>query len=63
MLHFYLDFAKEAKGVMNTVGNLFSGQVVDETAKNLSERFGKVLQKRQRLPERGSGGVNFAEEI
>lgn len=33
--------------VMNTVGNLFSGQVVGETAKNLSERFGKVLQKRQ----------------
>ena len=40
---------KEAKVVMNTVGNLFSGQVVGETAKNLSERFGKVLQKRQSL--------------
>ena len=38
---------KEAKVVMNTVGNLFSGQVVGETAKTLSERFGKVLQKRQ----------------
>ena len=33
--------------VMNTVGNIFSGQVVGETAKTLSERFGKVLQKRQ----------------
>ena len=32
---------------MNTVGNIFSGQVVGETAKTLSERFGKVLQKRQ----------------
>ena len=31
----------------NTVGNVFSGQVVDETAKTLSERFGKVLQQRQ----------------
>ena len=40
---------KEAKVVMNTVGNLFSGQVVGETAKNLSERFGKVLQKRQSI--------------
>jgi hypothetical protein len=34
---------------MNTVGNIFSGQVVGESAKNLSERFGKVLQKRQSL--------------
>lgn len=33
--------------VMNTVGNIFSGQVVGETAKTLSERFGKILQKRQ----------------
>ena len=40
---------KEAKVVMNTVGNIFSGQVVGETAKTLSERFGKVLQKRQSL--------------
>ena len=35
--------------VMNTVGNIFSGQVVGETAKTLSERFGKVLQKRQSM--------------
>ncbi len=35
--------------MMNTVGNIFSGQVVGETAKTLSERFGKVLQKRQSM--------------
>ncbi len=40
---------KESKVIQNTVGNIFSGQVVGETAKNLSERFGKVLQKRQSL--------------
>ena len=40
---------KEAKVVVNTVGNIFSGQVVGETAKTLSERFGKVLQKRQSI--------------
>lgn len=40
---------KEAKVIQNTVGNIFSGQVVGETAKSLSERFGKVLQKRQSL--------------
>ena len=40
---------KEAKVVINTVGNIFSGQVVGETSKTLSERFGKVLQKRQSI--------------
>lgn len=40
---------KEAAVVMNTVGNIFSGQVVGDTAKTLSERFGKVLQKRQSM--------------
>ena len=40
---------KEAKVIQNTVGNIFSGQVVGETAKSLSERFGKVLQKRQSI--------------
>ena len=40
---------KEAAVVMNTVGNIFSGQVVGETAKTLSERFGKVLQTRQSM--------------
>lgn len=40
---------KESKVIQNTVGNIFSGQVVGETAKALSERFGKVLQKRQSI--------------
>ncbi|HCD9236072.1 TPA: YWFCY domain-containing protein [Elizabethkingia anophelis] len=40
---------KEAKVIQNTVGNIFSGQVLGESAKNLSERFGKVLQKRQSM--------------
>ena len=51
----FLDFSqltrdygeKESKVIQNTVGNIFSGQVVGETAKTLSERFGKVLQQRQ----------------
>ena len=38
---------KEASVIMNTVGNVFAGQTVGETAKTLSERFGKILQKRQ----------------
>jgi hypothetical protein len=40
---------KESKVVQNTVGNIFSGQVVGESAKTLSERFGKILQKRQSM--------------
>ena len=40
---------KESKVIQNTVGNIFSGQVVGETAKNLSERFGKILQQRQSI--------------
>lgn len=40
---------KEAKVIQNTIGNVFSGQVVGETAKTLSERFGKILQKRESM--------------
>jgi hypothetical protein len=40
---------KESRVIQNTVGNIFSGHVVGETAKALSERFGKVLQKRQSM--------------
>jgi hypothetical protein len=40
---------KESKVIQNTVGNIFSGQVVGDTAKSLSERFGKVLQRRQNI--------------
>ena len=40
---------KESKVIQNTVGNVLSGQVVGETAKTLSERFGKVLQQRQSM--------------
>lgn len=37
---------KEAKVIQNTVGNIFAGQVVGETSKTLSERFGKIVQLR-----------------
>ncbi|KGN84334.1 conjugal transfer protein MobC [Porphyromonas gulae] len=40
---------KESRVIQNTVGNVFSGQVVGETAKTLSERFGKILQQRQSM--------------
>lgn len=40
---------KESAVIQNTVGNIFSGQVVGETAKALSDRFGKILQKRESM--------------
>lgn len=40
---------KEARVIENTIGNIFSGQVLGNTAKTLSERFGKILQQRQSM--------------
>ncbi len=33
--------------IINTVGNIFSGQVVGDTARTLSDRFGKIVQLRE----------------
>lgn len=44
------DYGREqAEVIMNTVGNIISGQVLGETAKQLSDRFGKIMQKRRSL--------------
>ncbi|MDX5483201.1 MAG: YWFCY domain-containing protein [Hymenobacteraceae bacterium] len=41
------DYGREQADVLiNIVGNLISGQVAGDTAKQLSERFGKILQER-----------------
>jgi hypothetical protein len=45
-----LHYGKEqAEVIMNIVGNIISGQVSGDTAKQLSERFGKILQDRQSI--------------
>jgi hypothetical protein len=36
----------QADVIMNITGNIISGQVTGETAKQLSERFGKIMQDR-----------------
>ncbi|HSJ67852.1 MAG TPA: conjugal transfer protein MobC [Anditalea sp.] len=42
------DYGREqAEVIMNTVGNIISGQVSGETAKQLSDRIGKIMQNRQ----------------
>ncbi len=42
------DYGREqADVIMNIVGNIISGQVTGDTAKQLSERFGKIMQDRE----------------
>jgi hypothetical protein len=44
------DYGKEqADVIVNIAGNIISGQVMGETAKQLSERFGKIMQDRESL--------------
>ncbi|MDB5087571.1 MAG: conjugal transfer protein TraG [Mucilaginibacter sp.] len=44
------DYGREqAEVIMNIVGNIISGQVTGDTAKQLSERFGKIVQDRQSI--------------
>lgn len=40
---------EQAEVIMNIVGNVISGQVAGETAKQLSERFGKIMQDRESI--------------
>lgn len=52
---------QESKVIQNIVGNIISGQVVGDTARILSERFGKIVQQRQSLTinrEDKSTGIN-----
>ena len=42
------DYGREqADVIMNVTGNIISGQVTGDTAKQLSERFGKIMQDRE----------------
>jgi hypothetical protein len=44
------DYGREqADVIMNITGNIISGQVTGDTSKQLSERFGKILQDRESL--------------
>lgn len=46
---------KQAKAIINTIGNLFSGQVTGETADALSRRFGQSVQAQQSASISDSG--------
>lgn len=52
---------KESQVIRNTVGNIISGQVLGSSAKEMSERFGKILQERKSIsinPDSRSTSVN-----
>ncbi len=45
------DYGREqADVIVNITGNIISGQVMGETSKLLSERFGKIMQDRHSVP-------------
>jgi len=49
------DYGKEqAEVILNITGNIISGQVNGETAKHLSERFGKIQQERESVSKSSS---------
>ena len=54
------DYGREqAEVIMNTVGNIVSGQVLGDTAKQLSDRIGKIMQQRQSMSI-NSGDTSFS---
>jgi len=50
------DYGKEqADVIVNICGNIISGQVMGETARLLSDRFGRIMQDRQSISDNGTG--------
>ena len=50
------DYGKEqADVIVNICGNIISGQVMGDTARLLSDRFGKIMQDRQSFSDNGTG--------
>ena len=49
---------------MNITGNVFSGQVNGETAKQLSDRFGKIMQERASLSvNRNDTSISHSKQL
>lgn len=59
-----LHYGKEqADVIMNIAGNLISGQVTGDTAKQLSERFGKILQDRESVATGDNTSVTRSKQL
>lgn len=59
------DYGRDgADVIMNICGNIISGQVTGETAKQLSERFGKIMQDRASLSiNRTDTSINRSQQL
>lgn len=59
------DYGREqADVILNIVGNVISGQVMGDTAKQLSERFGRILQERTSISTNSSDtSVNTSKQL
>lgn len=58
------DYRKEnADVVFNTVGNIFSGNVNGETAKHLSETFGREFRMQESKTKGGSGNDSISQSF
>jgi len=59
------DYGKEqADVIVSITGNIISGQVMGETSKLLSERFGKIMQDRQSVSvNRSDTSINHSKQL
>lgn len=53
---------KEAKVIINTIGNVFTGSVSGDTAEQLSKRFGKINQRKQSVSY-GTENVSISNSV
>lgn len=59
------DFSKEnAESIVNTIGNIFSGQVSGDTAQRLARMFGKikVMKESQSISDSGTS-ISYSEQM
>lgn len=58
------DFSKEnAEAVVNTIGNIFSGQVSGDTAQKLARMFGKIKVRKESQSVSDSGtSISYSEQ-
>lgn len=54
---------EQAEVILNLVGNIISGQVTGESAKTLSERFGKILQDRESISLSDRTSVTHSKQL
>lgn len=59
------DYGREqAEVIMNTVGNIISGQVLGDTAKQLSDRIGKIMQPRKSMSiNSGDTSISLSSQL